>query len=97
MLDVSHTGLPTTDKPFAEIQAGLGALSIMGREGDTKYIWDKTKPVEVEAARALFATLTKQNYLAFRATGSKGEAGEQIREFDPDVERIIFTPQLRGG
>lgn len=97
MLDLSNCGLPTLDKPFSEVPLGLGALSIMGRDGDTKHIWDKTKPVEVEAARDMFKRLTEANYLAFRVTGSKGERGEQIREFDPNIERIIFTPQLQGG
>ena len=75
-----------------------GFMAKMGEEGDTKVMWDKDNPAEVEAARVQFETLTKKHrYLAFRAEGKKGEKGEQIREFDPDAERIILVPPMVGG
>ncbi len=90
--------LPTTDKGFDEIAEGLNVLAILGTNGDTKHLWDKTKPAEVAAAKALFDKLVKQDkYLAFRATGKDGDKGDQVREFNPDHERLIFTPPFVGG
>ena len=97
MLDeVIATGLSTLDGPFAQVPQGNGAFAVMGKNGDTKYIWDKTKPAEVDAARAAFESLTKKNYLAFAVKG-EGEQGDQVRTFDPTIERLIFVPQLKGG
>jgi hypothetical protein len=69
----------------------------MGEVGDTKHIWDKNKPEEVEAARALFNALTAKNYKAFYATDKDGKKGEPMKTFDPDAERIIMSPQVVGG
>lgn len=87
----------TTDTTFGEIPAGKRAMAVMGAKGDTKYIWDASKPAEVEAARRQFEFLTKdKKYAAFRMTGRDGQ-GEQIRTFDPEAERIIFAPAMQGG
>jgi hypothetical protein len=75
----------------------MGELATLDESGDTKCMWDKSKPVEVEAARTMFDKLKKEGYSAFRATGEKGVAGELIREFNPDYERIILTPPMAGG
>jgi hypothetical protein len=77
--------------------SGMGILAIMGENGDTKHIWDKTKPEEVEAARVLFNTLVKdKKYLAF-SVKPDGEKSTQIKEFDPNLESYIFSPPLQGG
>lgn len=89
-----QTTLQTTDR----IPAGIHGFEVLGTNGDTKYIWDKNNAAEVEAARALFKTLVKdQGFAAFLATGEKGVAGEQVREFKPEYERLLFTPALAGG
>jgi metallophosphoesterase superfamily enzyme len=85
------------DGPFSAVPQGHGAASVLGLNGDTKHIWDKTKPAEVEAMRNLFATMRENGYLAFSVRGEKGEKGEQVNEFDPKMERLIFAPQMRGG
>lgn len=88
----------TTDKTFADVPAGMHAMAVMGKEGDTKHIWDKTQPAEVEAARAMWTKLVVDNrYLAFSVKGKDGAKGDQMREFDPNAERIIFVPQMQGG
>lgn len=94
--DVAACGLPHMDKPFSEVPLGFGALAVMGPNGDTKYIWDRNNPAEVEAARTVFDMLKKKNYLAFSVRG-EGDQGDQVREFDPNLERLIFVPQLKGG
>jgi len=41
--------------------------------------------------------LTKKGYRAYHVTGSEGEKGEPMSEFDPKVERMILVPPLQGG
>ena len=53
----------------------MGQISVLGKEGDTRLIWDKTKPAEVQAAREMFDSLKAKGYLAFsvveKAVGDK--------------------------
>lgn len=84
-------------RPFAEFQEGNGVFVVMDTTGDTKTIWDKNKPDEVEAARMQFTHLRSKGYLAYRAEGKEGERGEQLHEFDPNAERIVFAPPMSGG
>lgn len=81
-----------------EKYAGYNRLEIMGVEGDTKVLWDKNNPEEVESAKRQFDFLVKQKkYAAFHVEGDKGDKGAQMREFDPKAERIIFVPPMAGG
>lgn len=74
-----------------------GVMAVMGREGDTKYAWDKNNPADVAIARRTFNKFRQQGYLAFRITDGAESKGDQMTEFDPEAERIIFCPQMRGG
>lgn len=76
---------------------GRHAMAVMGTEGDTKTIWDKNKPDEVEAARETFNKLTKKGYTAYLVTGKDGEKGEVMKTFDPNAERMILALPMRGG
>lgn len=81
-----------------EKYAGHSLFEIMGKEGDTKVIWDKNNPEEVESAKRQFDFLVKEKkYAAFHVEGDKGDKGRQMREFDPKAERIIFVPPMAGG
>lgn len=71
-------------------------MSVMGLEGDTKTIWDKDKPDEVDAAKIQFDALKKKGYLAFKVD-DKGEKGELMREFDPNAQKVIMSPPVIGG
>ncbi len=64
-------------------------------DGDVPIGWDLDKPDEIAAAKAIFDSLTKKGYLAYRFQGDK--KGTHIRHFDPNAEKIILTPALRGG
>jgi hypothetical protein len=75
----------------------MGEIAVMGRMGDLKVIWDRSKPEEVQAARKQFDEMRKKGYLAFSVKGKDGAKDEQITEFDPDAERIILAPAMRGG
>lgn len=75
----------------------MGEMSILGHKGDTKVIWDADNEVEVEAAREQFDTLTAKGFTAFKV-GKKGEKlSTQIRQFDPDLEKMILIPKVAGG
>ncbi len=87
----------TVDSTFGDVPAGMCAMAVMGKEGDTKYIWDKSVPAEVEVARSTFNGFVKdKKYLAFKVNAA-GDKGEQVREFDPTHERYIFAPPMVGG
>lgn len=85
----------TTSETTLE-HAPTGLLSYMDQTGDTKVRWNKNKPAEVAAAKASFDLLKKEGYAAFKLS-SDDSPGEQIREFDPDAERIVMSPQYAGG
>lgn len=86
------------DSKFQEVPEGKHAFAVMGTAGDTKVIWDPDSPVEVEAARAQFNTLTKNNkYRAFYVSGKEGRKDEVMTEFDPAAGRIILVPPMAGG
>ncbi len=75
----------------------IGQMSVMGKEGDTKIIWDRKKVEEVEHAKKSFDEFRKKGYAAYKVTGEKGEKGEVLYSFNPDAERIIFAPPMVGG
>lgn len=75
----------------------MGEMAVMDRQaGDLKVIWDADNEDEVQAAREQFDSLTAKGYMAY-AVGGRGRKGEQIRTFDPDAEKIILAPAMRGG
>jgi hypothetical protein len=74
----------------------MGALAVMGRAGDTKVIWDASNPDEVAAAKKTFDDLRAKGFLAYRVK-AMGAKGDQIFTFDPEAEKIILAPPLRGG
>lgn len=72
-------------------------MAIMDETGDTKIMWSRDNEDEIEVARSTFKKMKDKGYTAFRVTGKDGVAGEQLREFDPAAERIIFTKPQAGG
>ncbi len=76
----------------------MGQIAILGKPGDTRLMWDKTKPDEVRVARRMFDDLRGKGYLAFSVIEKAvGDKGEQITEFDPNAEKIIMAAAMRGG
>jgi hypothetical protein len=82
---------------FKDVPEGKSCIAVMGHNGDTKHMWDPTKPDEVEAARAVYDSLKAKKYVAFRVTGKDGAQGEQMKDFDPLAGRVIFVPPMAGG
>jgi hypothetical protein len=68
----------------------------MDSTGDTRTEWDRNNPDEVNMARKAFEQAQKKKYLIYR-TRRDGSRGELLREFDPNAERIVCTPQTVGG
>lgn len=75
----------------------MGQLAVMGRQGDTKIIWDPENEDEVANARRTFNELvTDRRFKAFRVR-ERGAKGEAIDEFDPAAEKLIIVPPMAGG
>ncbi len=91
---VTGTGRKTVDEDPVN---GAHYMAVMDATGDTKIIWSKDNHDEVENARRSFNDFKKKGYKAFHVVGKKGETGDQMDEFDPDAERIIFVKAMAGG
>lgn len=74
----------------------MNEMAILGKEGDTKVIWDPQNKDEIEAAKTQFDLLINKSFLAFKVLKS-GEQGSQIRKFDPKAGKIIMVPPVVGG
>lgn len=71
-------------------------MHVMDHTGDTRIEWDPNDADEVKMAKAAFDKAKKGKMLIYK-TRRDGSRGEQIREFDPNAERIIATRQTVGG
>jgi len=75
----------------------MGALHVMDpKQGDLKVIWDSENEDEVELAERQFDEAKEKGFLAFKVKKDGGK-GQQIKEFDPDSEKIIMIPPIAGG
>jgi hypothetical protein len=74
-----------------------GEIAVMGESGDTKVLWSRENPDEIESARKTFRDLKAKGFAAFKCVGKNGDQGEQVDTFDPNAERYIFVPPMRGG
>lgn len=74
----------------------MGELHVMDEGGDTKIVWDKDVPAEVEAARELFDKMKGKKYLAY-SVKKGGKKDQVIGGFDADAEKLIMAPMMKGG
>lgn len=74
----------------------MSELREISLRGDSKLMWDVDNEAEVAAARNLFDELKSKGYTAF-SVAKGGEENQIIDEFDPDGEKIIMVPPIRGG
>lgn len=79
-----------------DVEAGRHVLCRLDKTGDTRIIWSIDNEDEVANARRTFDEMTKKGFRAYSVT-RKGEKDKQIREFDPEAEKIILAPALVGG
>jgi hypothetical protein len=69
---------------------------VMNHTGETRYKFDATNAQAVTLAEERFRQLTGSGFRAAALSGD-GSPGRLIRSFDPQVERTLFIPQLKGG
>ncbi len=74
----------------------MGEMRVMGREGDSRLMWNPANKEEVAAAKKMFDDLRAKGHFAY-AVKKKGDKGEMIREFDPEAGKVILAPPMRGG
>jgi len=74
----------------------MGQLRAMGTAGDLKVIWDPDNEDEVAAAQQTFDDLRAKGFNAYRVR-RRGEAGDVVKEFDPEAEKLILAPPMAGG
>ena len=72
-------------------------MRVMGGKGDTKIIWDRDNPEEVENARRTFDDLKEKGYLAYKVDDDDASKGEVIRRFNAKAEKMILAPPMAGG
>lgn len=74
----------------------MSMMNVMDPSGHTSIEWTAGNAAEVTAAREMFDTMTGKGYQAFRI-GARGQQAERITTFDPNVEKLMLIPQLKGG
>lgn len=74
----------------------MNEMCILDRTGDTKIIFDPSRPDEVENAKATFDRMKNKGYIAYRVN-ERGDKAEIMREFDATAGKIILAPALVGG
>jgi hypothetical protein len=77
----------------------MGEMKVMGREGDTKIIWDSDNDAECDNAEAQFDRLVnEEGFLAFEVTKTgRKDKNKQVRKFDPGMGKLILIPPAQGG
>lgn len=73
-----------------------GEMNILDHTGHSKKTWDSHNVEEVADARRSFNDLRAKGFLAYTVK-KDGTQGEQITEFNPELESIIMSPPVRGG
>ena len=72
-------------------------LCVMDYTGDTKIVWNPDNDDEVENAERMFDEFVKEKKYAAFSVGRKGKQDEQIRKFDPNLDKMILVPPICGG
>jgi len=71
-------------------------LVVLDESGDTRLTWDSEVQDEIDAAKAMWTKMKAKGYLGY-SVDRKGEKGKVLDEFDPNAEKIIMSPQMKGG
>ncbi len=74
----------------------MGVQIVMDSGGDTRHEFDVSDLASIALAEKRFQELTGKGFRAV-ALGKEGASGELIGTFDPNVEQMLFIPQLKGG
>lgn len=71
-------------------------MCVMDETGDTKITWDEENEHEVANARRMFDDLLSKGFLAY-SVKTDATKGKQVTKFDPTLEKLILSPQFKGG
>jgi hypothetical protein len=93
---LDRSAAPTFDQERYDTGKFDGVLEVLNSSGDMKIMWDRNNPGEVTAAKAAFDQAIKAKSAVF-AVKTKGGQGDKVKEFDPNLERLMVVPQLVGG
>jgi hypothetical protein len=66
---------------------------IVTDKGDVVIRWDKADDEQVARAAEAFAAAARSSVLC----APRGEASEQVRQFDPEADLIVQVSPLQGG
>lgn len=72
-------------------------MEILDPSGHTEITWDADNAQEVATAREMFNAMIAKGYQAFEQGTSKGQRGNRVTSFDPDLEKLVLFPHLQGG
>ena len=76
----------------------MGELRILDKDaGDLKVIWNPDNEDEVQAAQEQFDALRNKGYMAWNVGKLGRKTDNEIKEFDPDLEKMIITPPVKKG
>lgn len=73
----------------------MATLHILDETGDTTVTYDRTSILELEVAKEKFDTAKSLGYMAFVVAPDKRKT--IIHTFDPQAEKIVMTPGIKGG
>jgi hypothetical protein len=94
---MSKMETPNTNTKSRDLGANPMRFQIvMDHNGDTRYEFDLANAEAVAMAEERFRDLTRNGFRA-AALSENGGPGRLIGKFDPQVERTLFIPQLKGG
>lgn len=79
-----------------DIAEGKGILCAIDATGDSRHMWDPSRPDEVAAMKKLFTEQRAKGMTAYHVK-KNGEPGKIITEFPDEEGKVIFAPALRGG
>lgn len=70
----------------------------LAQGGDDKLTWSSDDPNQVTMAKEAFNEYRTKGYKMFKSGSIGGKKiGEEITEFDSNIERMIAVPPMKGG
>lgn len=76
----------------------MGVMRIVDETGDSTLTWEVDDERSVVAAAEMFTRLAALKRLPFaRHKGAPASEAELVRQFDPEVEEIVWVRPVAGG
>lgn len=77
----------------------MSELILLNHLGDERKIWGRKEADAFRKAKDKFDELKAKGWFAYRVIPDKirGDKKEEIKEFDPEAEKIVMSPAHAGG